>query len=435
MKRAWEILWRLSILLLPWQTRWFLDAQLAGWPWEQGRMSIYASWMLLIATIVVGYLYRRGGPMRPPRSTRRSIPTATFIVLASLFVMTIIATRLDPIALRATFQWWIQIALIVAFVITLKRNAIAWTTLAAWFVVSLLPHVALGFVQYAMQQVNGSTLLGIASQLPENAGVSVVEHGVYRVLRIYGGFPHPNIFGGWLVIGILTAFLLAARSEKKSQALFAIFSSAAMSVALLLTYSRSAWVAAVVGCIVLVGATLVVARAGTRPAPTKQFLFAALVASILSVGIVGYSQRDHIFARGDTSSRLETKSLDVRAQALQNGWDVFRGHPFVGTAPGAQLYRLAEKLAVTKTDAPLEPPHNVSLLALADLGIVGMGLLIALIYLAKRRRPMPDAWTAMIYLAPFFLIGLFDHYPWSLWSGQCLVFVSYLLATMRDSGS
>lgn len=52
--RWFAIAWRVTILALPWQTRWFLDAQLAGWPWEQGRVSFYLSWIPLLLTIGLG---------------------------------------------------------------------------------------------------------------------------------------------------------------------------------------------------------------------------------------------------------------------------------------------------------------------------------------------------------------------------------------------
>ena len=51
-----ELLWRLSILTLPFQTRWFHDASLAGWPWEQGRWSVYVSWGLMLGTVAVGMI-------------------------------------------------------------------------------------------------------------------------------------------------------------------------------------------------------------------------------------------------------------------------------------------------------------------------------------------------------------------------------------------
>ena len=57
MQAAWRItiftwLWRVALLLLPWQIRWFVGVELVGWPWEQGALSVYASLIPLIGTVL-----------------------------------------------------------------------------------------------------------------------------------------------------------------------------------------------------------------------------------------------------------------------------------------------------------------------------------------------------------------------------------------------
>lgn len=419
MTMIWNIAWRASLLLLPWQTRWFWDASLAGWPWEQGRVSLYVSWVVLLVTVVVG-----------SRRARLSWRPSKILVglLVALFGINLIATRFEPPALIAMVQWWIQIGFLFAWTRTMKQSALPWTSVATWFVLSLLPHAALGFVQYAMQRVEASTFLGIAQHLAETPGTSVVEHGVYRVLRIYGGFPHPNVFGGWLAIGIMTTLLLAAVSQMRRQALFSIFASAAFSVALLLTYSRSAWIAAVVGAITLFIYLF-------RSKLLSQFFWVAVASCTIAVGIVGYTQIDHILARSDTVSRLESQSVNARVQSLQNGRSLFQSHALIGTGPNGVLHALAASLDIAKTTQPLEPPHNVFLLALAELGVIGTLLVICIIGYAKRMRVVSSWLPMFVYVAPLLVIGFFDHYLWSLWAGASLVFTAYLLASLRASST
>ncbi|MBP9869810.1 O-antigen ligase family protein [Patescibacteria group bacterium] len=413
--KIFSLAWKFAILALPWQTRWFLDAQLAGWPWEQGRLSFYVSWIPLIVAVVLGWRLI-------PRSQRR-VSRTTMGLIAGLFVLSIIATRFDVSALRAGLQWWVQVGLLASFVFVLRRQAICWKKVATWTVIALIPHAILGIIQYANQEVWGASLLGIATQLPENAGVSVVEHGLFRVLRVYGGFPHPNIFGGWLVIGILTSLLLATWSEEKKFALFAMASSSLFLIALLLTYSRSAWLALLVGGIVLLGYVI-------RKKKLNHFFLLACGATILAGGIVGFSQKEHLLARGDTSSRLEAQSLSARAQSLQNGWMSFRAHPLIGSGPNADL--LVHVPESGRTTSPLEPPHAFLLLALANFGILGMMLWGALMYRLKRSRSVGPIFPACIFLAPLFVVGLFDHYLWSYWSGQALIAFALLISQRGD---
>lgn len=412
LSRVFDVLWRASIILLPWQVRWFSDASLHGMPWEQGRVSIYVSWFILVATVIVGFLL----PSQFPKGARRS---RLVIVLGSvLFLLTILATRLDQQAMIATLQWWVQAILLGAFVVVLRRQRVTWKLFAVWAVASLLPHAMLGLAQYATQEVWGSKWLGIAAQLPQNSGVSVVEHGVYRVLRIYGGFSHPNIFGGWLALGVLTTLLLSSKVESKREAILCAVTVSLFSIALLLTYARSAWLAVIVG-----GACLLFVVIRSHRA--HQFFWLAVVASMLSVVIVGVSQFDHIVARGDTSSRLESYSVNERLRTQQEGVAVIAQHPLIGTGPNAELLHMPP---------PLEPPHNIFLLAVVNLGAVGFSVLVSIIVLLKQGR-RPKVFPAVVYIAPLFVIGLFDHYLWSYWSGHVLIAVAILLSTTQDPGA
>lgn len=426
---------RLALLALPWQIRWFSDTALAGWSWEQGRVSVYVSWAVLIGFVLFG----RGAINRAPVSVAGSLKSvmkhAPTYAIFLLIISSLISLFISPGSLRPILQWWLQIAVLAAFVMTLIRVRLPARTLAVWFVVSLLPHVVLGYWQYAIQEVIGSRWLGMAAQLPENLGVSVVEHGAYRVLRMYGGFPHPNIFGGWIAIGLLVSLWLAATSETKSRALLWSLASAFISLALLLSYARGAWLAALVGVALLlcVGAGSSRPGRGNRAPASRQFFFIALFASLVAVGILGYSQRDHLAARFDRSQRLEAKSLDMRVASLQTGWDLFRRNILIGTGPNAELLSLATE---QKTRTPLEPPHNIYLLALVNFGLIGSAALLYLALLFLR-----GAWRstareiALPTIAVLLGIGLFDHYLWSTWSGQALVAFTLLLTASKGLGN
>lgn len=348
-----------------------------------------------------------------------------FVLFVLLVVVSIFATRLDPSALGAVFQWWAQVTLLCLFVVVMRRNAVSWQRSATWFVIALLPAATLGIIQYATQHVVGSSFLGIAEQLPATAGVSVVEHGAYRLLRIYGSFPHPNIFGGWLVVGIVAAFLSVAYAERKYTVLLFIFSGALFSIALLLTYSRSAWIAACVAGILSLFCVVHSRRASRE-------VWAGVTAIVFVVAIVGFSQRDHLLARTDVSTRLEAQSINVRSESLWHGWNVFRSNQWFGTGPNAELLHTAD-VGLPERRIPYEPPHNVYLLLLEDFGMLGALVWLAVIFVVWR--PRPDRFRAFAYIFPLLIIGAFDHYLSSYWSGQILVAVVVLLSVSTDHES
>ena len=218
--------------------------------------------------------------------------------------------------------------------------------------------------------------------------------------------------------------------------------SAAISVSVLLSYARGAWIAVAVGVIVLVVMIVWTARrsvagtdtAGRVPIPYSQYLIITLASSVLFAFVVAIPQYDHLATRFDLSQRLEAKSIETRVMSLREGLDLFLRHPIEGTGPNAELLDVARSLPKGLSTVPLEPPHDAYLLALADVGVLGF---LALAYLAAfvvhaafrdTRRVIPIA-----VLSTLVILALFDHYPWSLWAGQSLVAAVLALIFLPDS--
>jgi len=452
---AFNIFWRLAVLVLPWQTRWFVDATLNGWPWEQGRWSFYVSWFFLMATIGFGW-------------NKKSLPLTkgelrgSVAMFSGLFVSTGLALVLNPdwqFRFPAVMQWWIQVVILGFFVWTLWRARVSFKSLATMFVISLLPEAVLGFWQFAAQTVVGSTWLGIATHLVQTPGTIVIEQGAERILRIYGGFPHPNIFGGWLAIGLVAAFWLSSthltpcplsfarrggsddvdsagpspsegegrvRWYPRFQSVFWVVVSVVFSIALFLTYSRSAWIAACFG----LAAWFVSRWKHRKDEPESlRMMSLAFVCCVVAILVVAIPQRENLFTRIGASQRLEAKSTDQRLGSLRDGISIFLEHPFFGTGSNAELLHVKPV-----GNRPLEPPHNVLLLALDDIGVVGFVplLFVTVWFLATiSRRPHKGSVSALAISAIF--LALPDHYLWSFWSGQALFAIVIALILLASS--
>ncbi|MFH1620612.1 MAG: O-antigen ligase family protein [Patescibacteria group bacterium] len=432
---TFEILWRLSIFLLPWQTRWFQGAKLGGWNWEQGSASVYASWLLIMSVVILGFWQKR----------KKISPILTLKISGAMFVfvaISILASNFEDRALIAIIQWWLQVSLLFFFALTIYQAGISVKKLAFWFILSLIPQILLGFWQYYEQLVVGSKWLGIAAQLPENQGVSVIEHGLFRVLRIYGGFPHPNIFGGWVAIGFIVSLWLAATAVSKWRALSFSLISCFLSVAILLSYARSAWIAASVGVLVLFIIRirrLLKTRQKTDSSEfiSFQFFIIALVSSIFIASAVAVTQADHLATRFNPAERLEAKSLEARFSGLRLGLEILKNNLWLGTGPNAELTKAVS--ADEKLSAPIEPPHNVFFLALIDFGLVGLMLMIVFLagsqkaFVHKLKEVFMSKEMLLPVISSLFFLSLFDHYLWSLWSGQVLLMFGIMLAFKKET--
>jgi O-antigen ligase len=100
---------------------------------------------------------------------------------------------------------------------------------------------------------------------------------------------------------------------------------------------------------------------------------------------------------------------------------LIRAYPLTGVGIGAFVIKLADYAI---DGALIEPVHNIFLLAGSELGIVGLLLMLALyisIALNIFKAQTPHAILASAALAGLGVIGLFDHYLWTLAPGRILL--------------
>ncbi|MCR4256087.1 MAG: hypothetical protein NUW08_00075, partial [Candidatus Uhrbacteria bacterium] len=242
--RDWS--WRVALILLPWQVRWLQEGPMVGGlPWEQGRLSIYLSWMPIVLVIFFAcHQFKENLEDKPLSISDWSVVVGMLLLGLPAFV---------SIYPQASWQWLTQVMLLAFFAWSLRQLHVDRRELLKWSVAAIVPHALLGLWQYATQSVIGSTWLGMASQNPADLGVSVIGVEGRRVLRAYGGFPHPNILGGWLAFGLMGVTFLAARVIERARRIALAAAGALFAVALVLTFSRSAWIAAAIGILAALG--------------------------------------------------------------------------------------------------------------------------------------------------------------------------------------
>jgi O-antigen ligase len=425
-QRLFPWLVQATIFVLPWQTRWFSDASLGGWPWEQGRVSIYLSWFLLVATIGVGHHL---SSRKLSASARRTLLIVVGGLAATSILAVIFSQRSFAFSGRPVLMWWIETLLLGAFAFTLWRTRFSAALVLRAFVWSLVPHAVLGLFQTMGQSVFASKWLGMAAHLPATPGTSVLDIAGTRILRVYGGFPHPNIFGGWLVGGILASLQLALRSFAviptnessrnggiPSRPLYILYGSIAVffTWTLIQTYARGAWIALAVSLIVLFFSQKLYRR-------RSALVLLGVIFLVTTLTFLTHPER--LRTRLTATGRLEEKSLNDRVTSFAVVPFLIQRHPLVGTGPNAELPELLHDKTVP---APLEPPHAAPLLALVDVGILGifcLGYGPWSFLRATRCRVWP--WFMLLVA-----LSLFDHYLWSFWSGRTLVTLLALFALL-----
>ena len=142
------------------------------------------------------------------------------------------------------------------------------------------------------------------------------------------------------------------------------------------TYTRSAWMGAGVGLLVMIGLTT---PRGWRAAAVGSIAVGSVLALAGSWEHLVTFKRDTYLSAEDAA-----ESARLRPILAVVAWHMFLDRPLVGCGYGQYIQESPAYLADRTTDLPLEKArpyvqHNVFLALLTETGLVGMGLFIALV--------------------------------------------------------
>ncbi len=292
----------------------------------------------------------------------------------------------------------------------------------AFFMGGLLVHASVGFVQISLQHFVGlGPRLGELPVRPNDTWVSVVFSGSQRFLRAYGVSAHPNVLGGHLAVGSILALGLLRVWPKVWRALIVIAWGMIWAL-LLLTFSRSAWLALIAGA--LSSAILLWrGRQIDRGLILKALTLSLIGAILLGAFVIRFAP--YLINRIEvTGAPFEEFSISERLDMIDVAARLIGAHPLTGV--GAANFGVAARELL---GYPLDWVHNVPLLIASDLGLPGellFGLMIGAMMAVGVRRWRARSismWQALLggSLIGLAVIMLFDHYLWTAPQGTLLL--------------
>jgi len=392
----------LLVYLLPFQTRIIFEhGVLAGAPSEAGTVSLHLTTALVLALVAVR-LARRAGDGRVMRS-KTALLFGVLVIVALLSLIVSVAPRATLIATAHL--------IVGGAVLYLIATAPSGREVRLAFVISACVQAAIAVGQFMVGRVYPSTVLGIAAHYPEVPGTSVVEAAGMRLLRAYGTLPHPNILGGMLALALLAARGLFARSRAAS-----LGTSALLTVGLFLTFSRVAWLALAAGFIAHWLVNRRVQSAARLP------LFIATLVLMLSAAFAPF-----VAARVGMSGRLEARSLTARTSSIEDGAALIAAHPLEGVGMGASTIAIHVREPL-RPGYGIEPPHSAPLAAWAELGILGLTLLV-LILVRLGKAALGAGNIGLI--AALGVVVLLDHWAWTTYGGILIFWAGWGMALRR----
>lgn len=419
------------IFLLPWQTRLiFNNPILRGEFWEYGQISLYATQILLLAVVVFTLLSKPDWKL---------LKNWWPLNLLELWALLSVLWASQPKAALYQAGLIIFVSLLGECIIMLQLSPkkIAHVLVATGLVQGLL-----AINQFFFQYTNNSTLLGIAPHAAD-FGSSILQMSWGLVLRAYGSLPHPNILGGWLAVCWLTGLTLRLQlnlrpTSYKLQPNIAYrialdFALLTILTGLLLTFSRSAALAAALGTIWLLiimakktswrcaslNAALIVVITIILTLPLHS-LIAGRTSPLIKRGVQKFSP----LTKGEIQEGLEDFSVTDRWQTIQNGWQLFITHPLAGVGIGNSTAIIATDINKNIPVRYSQPPHLIPLAIISELGIIGLLLTITMLWLWRPQILL--SWYTPLWSVPL-MTGLFDHYWFTLWAGLSLGIIILIL--------
>lgn len=400
---------------LPWQLKLILvPGKINGGANNFLEISIYGFAIILFLFVALAIRKIIIEKKFPEKFTRFNL----FLILLSLALFLSIFFA-NNIYLSLWHLLYFFIGLAFLFVVQILKNDINWGFVSRVFLVSCFASALLGIFQFTKQEVPEIKYLVASHQVAQHAGESVLENSTGRLLRAYGSFDHPNIFGGVMVFALLLVIEMIFRVKKKNDWLFLIFLFIIFSLALLMSFSRSAWLALIVALLVRLGFNY------------RKELFKILMVFALLGGVAMIffgSNPGWLKSRVSGVERLENASIEERWTGIQIASQQIISQPFKPVALNNYSTFLANKHP-NLSAWNYQPVHNVWLLLAVETGFWSSIIFFSIYLLVFLENKKKKA-IAASFISALLVLSLFDHWLISLPFG--LFFGFFILSLSLD---
>jgi len=397
------------------------------WSYVVGRRIDYLSPTLYLTDVVIACMLLFNFGERALQKNEKKKPRIYFSLLSTV-------TYVLPVVVYITFNivfsmspWvacykWLKVIEFVGVGWYIVANKPQYRDILFYLSVGVAFSSLLAIAQFFLQHSIGGFLwiFGERTFTPDTPGIArFYFHSLF--LRPYATFSHPNVLGGFLAT-LLPLILYQYIKHKK---LFYLGTSIIGIVALVFSFSRSAWMAGGLGLGVMVWSLQ------KKRIPSLFSLFRLLIPLLLFFGLI-------ILFRPSLTDESVVYRIELNRAAIA----MWKQAPLFGVGLGNYITELPRQTMIRQGNF-LQPAHNIYLLALSELGLVGIGLIvICIVYLVKHELKIMKQEKSNRYSNNFviiinslfiiLLIGFVDHYFLTLQQGQLLTAV--LLGLVVSNG-
>lgn len=408
------------LFLLPWQTIYIIKEQfLNGSKWQYGTIGFFATEIILWLLFFCFFVWLVRARKNFGKVNFHWTVDRLFIFSLLLFLLYTFSSFFWAKVPGVAFAHAFFILEAILLFIFLLFFPFSWRDSAKWFILGACFQSLLGLWQFFTQSTVASKWLGLALHPVFEPGTSVVVgESIGRVLRSYGAFSHPNVFGGYLVCAIVLTTLFLW--QEKKQTVWWYGALALELTSLFFTFSRSSWIAATVWFVGVFSFWIFTKKnlkinLNFIPKVATLFICVAFILSISHFGLVAN--------RVAQSSPHEMRSAEERLSGIGEAFAIWKQHPIFGVGSG-NYTAAAYEMNPDKPGYEYQPVHNVPLLFLSERGLIGILLLgfvffqlLRLLFSSEQRNKKAFISLFAVIFAIYACLGLFDHYLFSSYSG------------------
>lgn len=394
-----------AVFVLPWQTQWiFGQVEIGEGVLGTGVMGIF----FVEIIVLIASLFYIGIQREEAHKAIQLLKWPGIIFFSGIFLADLLGGEM--------LSWFHAVHVMVAAIFMMAISVFPKKEqVVLAFGAGLIIPVIIGAYQVMVGYFPPVTLLGMAERIAERPGDSVFWLNGNRILRAYGSFSHPNIFGGYLAVAI-TLLIGCWQSYTVKKAIIALIGL--LGIGLLLTYSQLAWLALVV-------AIGIFAISKTRQhAILWQKWGAKLTGLILIVVTTGIVLLGNTVNTGNQSTGERLAQYEAASEIIWN--NIISGNvKELVFGVGGDVFPIYWADKIPNLSWWLyQPVHNIPLLILFEIGVIGFIGLMWLLYKIDQTNyeALPEilARAGLAAGAALFAIAFFDHYLWTLWSGLAL---------------
>lgn len=431
MKKLESIIFYLLIFFIPVQSRLILYRWTQ--PFNQWTSAYLYGTDILLAMLFAFWL-ARAKPTLPQKSNLRDCIRSSSFWLGLFFAVSALSIFNSRTA-GLSFYQLLKLAEFIGFYFYLKTNlnkVFEFRKVLMTVIASGLFQSVVAIAQYVKQGSLDLRLLG-ESPLSVNAtGVAVFIADGIKYLRAYGTTPHPNVLAAWLFLAVF-AFYFFYIYGKKSNPWLLVLVYVPLLFGLFFTFSRvivGLWVMGLVARLIISFAKKdfreLMAKVGSK---IKHITLASSLA-VLLFALLFWPQvksRIHVSAQEEAVTQRVFYNKIAESVAVS--------HPLLGIGIGQFTPNFISKFKHLPQTA-YQPVHDIYLLVASETGFIGLAAFLLFLFFVfydfAKRTQMRKLYhfSFGILIFSFLLMGLFDHFLWTLQQGSLMFWAGLALLSV-----